>query len=461
MSDIFISYKREEQDTARKLASALESEGWTVWWDPKLRAGEHFDDVIEKALNEAKCVIVMWSERSVQSRYVRDEATYALGRDKLVPVAIENVNLPFRFKGVHTLSLLGWDGSRDFSEFRKLIDDIAAILGPRPTAVAAAEEQRRLKVEAQYQAEKTIVREEEKQRAEQEARQKVERETQRRMEEVANRSSLRERDTQETRRDRFGHFTGPTKQTRYVLGAVVIIILISVITASIMKNKKEELPPTQTLTPAPSSPPAAGSSDFSSDKKAPDSPKSPVSERKELILLEENFTNNLRGWPVVDLNERWSKVENGVYIIKANEKGRSQSFFIDINLDATTNFIVTSTIKKTSGPNEYGYGIQWGSDGPQNHYLAEINGNGEFQYGKRVNGVFRPIISWTKTSAIKIGNASNAITVIKRNDKIEFQVNGQSIRSAYFEPFFGNKIGFVVNETIAVEVQNMKITSVL
>ena len=54
MSDIFISYKREEQATARKLANALESEGWTVWWDPKLRAGERFNDVIEKALNEVK-----------------------------------------------------------------------------------------------------------------------------------------------------------------------------------------------------------------------------------------------------------------------------------------------------------------------------------------------------------------------------------------------------------------------
>jgi TIR domain len=130
MSEIFISYKREEQPLARRLADALEGEGWTVWWDPKLRAGEHFDDVIEKALNEAKCVIVMWSERSVQSRYVRDEATYALERDKLVPVAIEKVTLPFRFKGVHTPSLLGWDGSKDFSEFCKLVEDISTILGP-------------------------------------------------------------------------------------------------------------------------------------------------------------------------------------------------------------------------------------------------------------------------------------------------------------------------------------------
>jgi hypothetical protein len=85
MSDIFISDKREEQAIARKLADALENKGWSVWWDPKLRAGEHFDDMIEKALNEAKCVRVLWSEQSVQSRYVRDEATYALEKDKLVP----------------------------------------------------------------------------------------------------------------------------------------------------------------------------------------------------------------------------------------------------------------------------------------------------------------------------------------------------------------------------------------
>src|SRR5262245_59182221 len=122
MSDIFISYNRVDEATARKVADALGAEGWTVWWDPKLRAGERFDDVIEKALDDARCVIVMWSNRSVQSQYVRDEATYALDQNKLAPVAIENVNLPFRFKGVHTPSLVGWDGSKDFPEFRTLVE---------------------------------------------------------------------------------------------------------------------------------------------------------------------------------------------------------------------------------------------------------------------------------------------------------------------------------------------------
>jgi hypothetical protein len=131
MSDIFISYKREEQTVARKLADALEGEGWTVWWDPKLRVGERFNDVIEKALNEAKCAIVLWSKRSVESLYVKDEATHALNQNKLMPVKVEEVKLPFRFEELQTLSLCGWDGSKEFSEFRRLVEDISEIIRSR------------------------------------------------------------------------------------------------------------------------------------------------------------------------------------------------------------------------------------------------------------------------------------------------------------------------------------------
>jgi formylglycine-generating enzyme required for sulfatase activity len=75
----------------------------------------------------------MWSKRSVESRYVKDEATYALNRKKLVPVAIEKVEVPFRFEGLHTPNLLAWDGADESSEFRNLVEDISELLGP-PTA---------------------------------------------------------------------------------------------------------------------------------------------------------------------------------------------------------------------------------------------------------------------------------------------------------------------------------------
>ena len=124
MSDIFISYKHEEQLFAKILAGALQKKGWSVCWDPKLRAGEHFDDSIERALTEAKCVIVMWSKLSVNSRYIKDEANYALNLNKLVPITIEEVDLPFRFEGIQTEQLFNWDGSDNraiYAEFREIL----------------------------------------------------------------------------------------------------------------------------------------------------------------------------------------------------------------------------------------------------------------------------------------------------------------------------------------------------
>ena len=51
--DIFLSYARGDQATARRFAQALEGEGFSVWWDQTLSAGEAFDQVTEKALNYA------------------------------------------------------------------------------------------------------------------------------------------------------------------------------------------------------------------------------------------------------------------------------------------------------------------------------------------------------------------------------------------------------------------------
>lgn len=129
MDDIFISYKREDYETASLLADALVSRGFSVWWDPKLRAGQYFDDVIERIIQNAKCVIVLWSAKSVISRYVKDEAGYALELGKLVPVAIDNTSLPFRFRLIHTIQLQEWEGSTLNSAFKELVKNIEEKIG--------------------------------------------------------------------------------------------------------------------------------------------------------------------------------------------------------------------------------------------------------------------------------------------------------------------------------------------
>jgi hypothetical protein len=96
----------------------------TVWWDAALRAGETFDEVIENALKAAKSVIVLWSPRSVTSRWVRAEATLADRRNKLVPVIIEQCDRPIIFELTHTTDLSNWDGAISDPAWRNMIKDV-------------------------------------------------------------------------------------------------------------------------------------------------------------------------------------------------------------------------------------------------------------------------------------------------------------------------------------------------
>lgn len=151
--DIFLSYKREERREARDVAQALEQVGWDVWWDPELRGGEHFDDVIGDTLARSRCVVVLWSRAAVESRYIRDEASFGLRERKLVPLRLDDCELPFRFQGLHTLDFSRWSGKRDAPEFTLLQRDLEGRIGApgdaeahtdRPEAVHPAQRKRHL-----------------------------------------------------------------------------------------------------------------------------------------------------------------------------------------------------------------------------------------------------------------------------------------------------------------------------
>jgi len=60
MTDVFISYASEDREQAAKLASELGAFGWSVWWDRKIITGQAFDQAIERELETAKSVVVLW-----------------------------------------------------------------------------------------------------------------------------------------------------------------------------------------------------------------------------------------------------------------------------------------------------------------------------------------------------------------------------------------------------------------
>lgn len=138
MADIFLSYNETDRKVAHRLAAMLGSVGWTVWWDRRIPAGETWRSVLEDALENMRCMVVVWSKRSVESEWVYEEASEGRRLGKLVPVMIEPVRPPAGFREIQAADLSGWDGSAEFEGARGLIADLELLLGkPDPAALSA------------------------------------------------------------------------------------------------------------------------------------------------------------------------------------------------------------------------------------------------------------------------------------------------------------------------------------
>ncbi|MES2841276.1 MAG: toll/interleukin-1 receptor domain-containing protein [Pseudomonadota bacterium] len=125
MSDVFLSYASEDRERAGRLAKALGHMGWSVWWDRKIIAGQAYDQAIERALDNARCVVVLWSVNSVASEWVKNEAAAASERGVLVPALIDNVKLPLEFRRKQAADLLGWQGNELHPGFQALCQGVA------------------------------------------------------------------------------------------------------------------------------------------------------------------------------------------------------------------------------------------------------------------------------------------------------------------------------------------------
>ena len=125
MSSVFLSYDRENISRVRSIASVLEKAGHSVWWDQHITCGTQYSREIEQALGRADAIVVMWSEQSVDSAWVRDEA--AAGRDsgRLVPVRLDQVEPPLGFRQFQTIDLKR--GSACRTGMRDLLRSVGAL----------------------------------------------------------------------------------------------------------------------------------------------------------------------------------------------------------------------------------------------------------------------------------------------------------------------------------------------
>ncbi|MXO60890.1 TIR domain-containing protein [Altererythrobacter salegens] len=118
---VFVSYSRDDRERVLPVIHALEASGVGVWWDGLLVGGDRFAKTTETALETADAVVVVWSRRSVESHWVRDEATRGRDRGCMISLALDGVEPPLGFRQIQYIDMGKWHGKADSAPFRELL----------------------------------------------------------------------------------------------------------------------------------------------------------------------------------------------------------------------------------------------------------------------------------------------------------------------------------------------------
>lgn len=104
---VFIAYSRKQRMLARELSETLTRNGKAVFYDAKIRAGASWRQTIQRALDDATHLVVIWTPDAAESDEVEREVSYALAQGKIiVPIlSAEISNLPYHLHGLQYMTM--------------------------------------------------------------------------------------------------------------------------------------------------------------------------------------------------------------------------------------------------------------------------------------------------------------------------------------------------------------------
>ena len=126
MSDIFLSYAREDLKAAAPIVQTLEGKKWSgVLGSTYTRQAKFGETCLSRSYLGVECVVVLWSRTSVSSDWVLEEAEYGRGRRILIPVLIEvAVQPPLGFRAIQAADLSRWTGDQKDPAIQQFLLDL-------------------------------------------------------------------------------------------------------------------------------------------------------------------------------------------------------------------------------------------------------------------------------------------------------------------------------------------------
>jgi len=141
---VFISYAREDIESASKIYNELKNAGIDVWMDKKnLMPGQNWENEIEDAISKSRYFIALFSSNSVSKRgYIQVEFKYAIEVFKkfppedifYLPIRLDDCEIQYReLKKIETVDLF------PISKWDEGIKRIIQIILYKPKAVVTTD----------------------------------------------------------------------------------------------------------------------------------------------------------------------------------------------------------------------------------------------------------------------------------------------------------------------------------
>ena len=175
------------------------------------------------------------------------------------------------------------------------------------------------------------------------------------------------------------------------------------------------------------------------------------------VVFEEHFDDNNRRWFELSNSDAEFSVNNGAYVMEGKVVGwRVATMPVAINQQE--DFRIECTVTHAVGVNNFGYGLMWGAKDKNYNYFA-ISADGMFTVARVTEGVVNRVVPWAIPNSINRSNATNKLTIEKRSNELSFLINDTFAAKIEFQPFFGDRLGFVVYNKQKIIFDDLVVTT--
>ncbi len=171
-------------------------------------------------------------------------------------------------------------------------------------------------------------------------------------------------------------------------------------------------------------------------------------------IFEDKFDTDKSIWWTGKETNFSGEIKDGKYTLDFTAENQFKVVWSTFNVFYEKDFSISADFKQISGIDNHGYGLIWGTGDIKNLYYFIVSGNGMASIYKNHNNNWIKVKEWTSFSAINKMNNTNKLEISQINKRLHFKINNEQFLDTIGLAPLGNYIGFTVNNTMKVEIDN-------